>query len=415
MHEPFRIMSRDGEIGWGSSFGGEVATLITLEEVLGSWPPAQPDLAVVVPGGSFTSDVLTKLTNKVAAVVVSTNTSHSRPVAGSSQAQVFPNREWGIDPNSRTLWNPTGDGLLRAAPGYALLSVRHSDWLNLADKARNNLDRWPRWAVTIKSFMWGTTDSETCIRRRFCDPMGGTNVLASATAFNQTTDSDSVVLATVSVDSDAAVRYDAVGARAVSSAIALLGALEAISHCNAASGAAKIVYAFSDADQWGYCGVDRGVRRVSCARIGTRGRGRSPSSSARLRTLHRISTLKGLPKVQSQAQRGYCLAQGPSLAWAVLEVHQADCLATVSLKASLARDCSNNYCSMLISVWVQQMACRPLRYTHISERCQRLRGLYCPKMMQRLSATTLSARHLTIMKMLISKLWLQHHEVWSKR
>jgi len=62
------------------------------------------------------------------------------------------------------------------------------------------------------------------------------------------------VLAVASLDSDAPVRGDAVGARAMTGAISLGAAAEALHKCTFTS-TANVVFGFTDADHWGYTGA----------------------------------------------------------------------------------------------------------------------------------------------------------------
>ena len=102
--------------------------------------------------------------------------------------------------------------------------------------------------MSVKSFQWGTTDAPTCLRRGFCDPIGGANLL---TTINNFSASKPVVLAAASLDSDAPVRAGAVGARSITGAIALAGAADALSRCVLSEAAKQPVFAFTDADRWG--------------------------------------------------------------------------------------------------------------------------------------------------------------------
>eukprot|EP00658_Telonema_sp_P-2_P075249 TRINITY_DN6473_c0_g1_i12.p1 TRINITY_DN6473_c0_g1~~TRINITY_DN6473_c0_g1_i12.p1 ORF type:complete len:623 (+),score=127.17 TRINITY_DN6473_c0_g1_i12:157-2025(+) len=252
MREPFRILSGTSEIGWGSSYGGAVAGLVTLEDWRSSSPRER--MAVMVPGEEYTVETLAALKDKVTAVVLSQNATHRPNPSMCSTASKFPNKQWGIDPDSDTEWNRYGNGELMARASYATLSVDQADWQALLEKAEGNLERSPRYAIEVTAFMWATTDTQTCLRRGFCDPIGGTNMLASLQNWTQVQHKN-VVLAVASVDSDAAVRGDAIGARAISGAIALAAAAGALSRCQQNDVSTRnIVFAFTDADQWGYTG-----------------------------------------------------------------------------------------------------------------------------------------------------------------
>jgi hypothetical protein len=56
-----------------------------------------------------------------------------------------------------------------------------ADGKDLVHKARENkrLDSWPKWSAEFKAFMWGAGDSNICLRRGYCDPVGGQSVWGS--------------------------------------------------------------------------------------------------------------------------------------------------------------------------------------------------------------------------------------------
>ena len=144
MREPFRINSNDSDIGYGTPFEGDIAPIITYAELFASWPPAER-VAVIVPGDMYTSETRKQLSRSenIAAVVLDVDTMDSRPLA-ESPAEIFPNRAWGMNPESDTQWNPKGDGSRLQKDSYATFSVNTADWDTLLAKATNNVN-YPRW------------------------------------------------------------------------------------------------------------------------------------------------------------------------------------------------------------------------------------------------------------------------------
>lgn len=58
---------------------------------------------------------------------------------------------------------------------FPVFVLSEGDGKDVLAKAHENkrLDSWPKWAAEFKAFMWGAIDSETCLRRGYCDPVGG--------------------------------------------------------------------------------------------------------------------------------------------------------------------------------------------------------------------------------------------------
>jgi hypothetical protein len=99
--------------------------------------------------------------------------------------------------------------------------------------ARLNKEKgFPKWAVKLSAWMMTTydEDSETCLRRDNCDPVGGKNVWGS---FNppSTFKKDKIVFVSASQDSNAFFHDLAPGAAAnIADVAALVGAMEALRH-----------------------------------------------------------------------------------------------------------------------------------------------------------------------------------------
>jgi hypothetical protein len=64
---------------------------------------------------------------------------------------------------------------------FPVFALSSNDGKDLVAKAKENkrLDSWPKWSAEFKAFMWGAGNSDICLRRGYCDPVGGQSVWAT--------------------------------------------------------------------------------------------------------------------------------------------------------------------------------------------------------------------------------------------
>jgi hypothetical protein len=90
--------------------------------------------------------------------------------------------------------------------------------------------RYPLKAAELSSFMWAAVDAETCLRRKWCDPVGGYSVYSSPTPNSDFEGKETVILATAT---NARSFFHDSGALVESSLSGLVGVLavaDALSH-----------------------------------------------------------------------------------------------------------------------------------------------------------------------------------------
>jgi hypothetical protein len=77
-------------------------------------------------------------------------------------------------------------------------SASLSTILNYAQENRAKKGEYPLWAVQMNAFMHsGKEDAATCLRRDFCDPLGGKSVWSS---FYDIDTNKDIILATAAID-----------------------------------------------------------------------------------------------------------------------------------------------------------------------------------------------------------------------
>src|SRR5690242_9825187 len=109
-----------------------------------------------------------------------------------SPAAPHPNKKWGLHPTSTHQWNPCvryfklaqrsrshslpqGDSWVFEEQPFPIFALDVPDSNFFLKKALENKQRgynWPKWAAELNSFMWASQNSQTCLRRGHCDPIG---------------------------------------------------------------------------------------------------------------------------------------------------------------------------------------------------------------------------------------------------
>lgn len=120
-----------------------------------------------------------------------------------------------------------------------------------------------RYAAHLTSFMFASTDTPTCLRRGYCAPIGGQSVwsvLPSVSGLQAPKETAEMVVSVSSMDSASLFIQRSTGAESdMSGLIANLAAMQAIANSSipASSFTRKILFAFLDAEAWGYGGSQR--------------------------------------------------------------------------------------------------------------------------------------------------------------
>jgi nicastrin len=112
---------------------------------------------------------------------------------------------------------------------FPVFAINETDGEDLLNKAKENkrLNSWPKWAVEFKAFMWGSVNSATCLRRGYCEPVGGQSVWGT---FEEGLDDQrEIVLVMAQLDANSIFQDLAIGAEAASSGVTtLLTAIQAL-------------------------------------------------------------------------------------------------------------------------------------------------------------------------------------------
>ncbi len=263
-----RLLTSEGEVGCGSPETGAVGklrfvnTTYVLEEVVKDTSNHE-DTILLIPmklWKEFSEAVKGK---SFAGILLGGGvmTSHS-------DDDVFPNKPFGLYPNSPIPWNPEGSGLSNVGFPYPIfLVLNSSEWQNLVSLSTSpsfSSSSYP-WYAELNSFMFSSGNSFVCLRRGFCEPLGGQSVLAS---FGPLLSERKTVFALSGMDTTALFHDLAVGSVSEMSSVAVLltafAALQptVVSH----PPSSQIVFAFLNGEAYGFLGSKRLVADLSSFR-----------------------------------------------------------------------------------------------------------------------------------------------------
>ncbi len=204
----------------------------------------------------------------VAGLLFETHTDITRPTA-SSPADVFPNQRFGLhaDAKSVALWNPAGMGLLMSDSKKPWVSLGLEDTATIA--AQLNTSVVGGGAALGAEFtlqMMTVTDSATCLRRNWCQPLGGYSVVSAlgVPPDQKLKASAQVVVVMASLDSASMFHTRSPGAVSdMSGVVALLGAFEALASWSQTRTAQRpAAFHWFTGEAWGYIGSKSFVRRL---------------------------------------------------------------------------------------------------------------------------------------------------------
>eukprot|EP01090_Pellita_catalonica_P014611 TRINITY_DN3769_c0_g1_i1.p1 TRINITY_DN3769_c0_g1~~TRINITY_DN3769_c0_g1_i1.p1 ORF type:complete len:700 (-),score=58.58 TRINITY_DN3769_c0_g1_i1:888-2987(-) len=270
-----RLLDSDGEIGCSAPNGGVVGNLYPIQtqqeyseftDEKYSWSGWFDRKAIVLESTLFTKENIEGLHNVgiVSGVLVThfNGTNYSafsscgpNGEPGFSPASKHPNKEWGLYPESNYEWNRCGTNWMYESMPFPVFALDAEDTQSFLEKAKQNKhdDSWPKWAVEFNLFMHGSRDSRTCLRRKYCDPVGGQSVYGGLN--DHYSDDKDVVLIMTQMDSTAIFHDLATGGESVASGVsALLGAVDALTRIDRNLQEKELIFAFWTGETYGYLG-----------------------------------------------------------------------------------------------------------------------------------------------------------------
>nr|4R12_A Chain A, Crystal structure of the gamma-secretase component Nicastrin [Dictyostelium purpureum] len=254
-----KIMTSDGQFGCSSKHGGNsgILYLIDDDESYNNYfsYSQQKDIIVVLDTNYFNSTSVLNLHNKskIEGIIVLTDTKKTYPYSPDSR---YPNKIYGLYPNSNLEWNPNADGFTYFSFPFPIFAIDNQTSVAIRNVSKHNRDgQYPAWGAELDSFMQGAINSETCLRRGFCEPVGGQSIWSS---FSSKIDKEKeIILVMLPFDTTAFFRDLSIGADQSSFAtVTLLSVIKSLAAVDRSSWNKEVVFAFWNAERWGYVGSE---------------------------------------------------------------------------------------------------------------------------------------------------------------
>ena len=168
-------------------------------------------------------------------------------------------------------WNPTGNWLSYYSFPFGIFVIKSDSQKELITEPANqnliksSLKPYPLWGAQIQAFMNAAGDSETCVRRGTCDPVGGLNLHINFIPKNLLSNRPIILLVT-KADATAFFKHMSFGGEASGGSLAvLLGVVKALSQVRDNDPAndftselsAEIMVTFLQAESFDYSGSQR--------------------------------------------------------------------------------------------------------------------------------------------------------------
>ncbi|CDP01653.1 unnamed protein product [Coffea canephora] len=209
----------------------------------------------------------TNFASLVAGILVESGTPGGNNFKGFSPELKFPEAEFAPYQNKNFEWNPSGSGIMWKAYNFPVFLLSENSTLALLEAATKNEKSKESYTSDVAEFglvmqttKSGTRDSESCLREETCLPLGGYSVWSALPPINTSTSQKSkpIILAVTSMDSASFFRDKSLGADSpISGLIALLGAVDALSHLNGLHLSKQLVFVVFTGEAWGFLGSRR--------------------------------------------------------------------------------------------------------------------------------------------------------------
>ncbi|KAI9484451.1 Nicastrin-domain-containing protein [Zychaea mexicana] len=187
-----------------------------------------------------------------------------------------PNCEFGLyaDDDDPYQWNPQGQDLLQRAFDIPIFGINPVNRISkqiynyvmrtVEYNEEQGYDNYPLQAVDFELFMWAAVNAETCLRRGWCEVVGGMSVYSTPSFDIQADDNKPIVMLTAAMDGRSLFHDLTNGAvHDVSGLVGVLAAAEALSHVSTTDLPKHILYTLFTAESWGYAGSQRFVQDIS--------------------------------------------------------------------------------------------------------------------------------------------------------
>jgi len=277
-----KLLNSTSEIGSKStsSSSGVIYRITTIEELEAfNKNNLSGKFAVVLQADLVNKKNLRELeaSNKVEGVIVIYDDNQgSIPYSPDKQC---PNCEFGMyseGERANYKWNPYGDGLLfeyfdipifglsvnKSSEKAGIAAIINADNFNKERKYKN----YPLYSIKFESFMYASKDSETCLSRGYCDPIGGNSVWSSYSKTIDPNDGKKIIIVSSQIDGNSLFHDNTIGSNSqIGGMVANLAIADALSKSEISPDQFQnhIVFTFFSGEAYGYGGSQRFVHDIS--------------------------------------------------------------------------------------------------------------------------------------------------------
>ncbi|KAI7901564.1 Nicastrin-domain-containing protein [Cokeromyces recurvatus] len=275
-----RLLNATGTIGCHSlSKKSGILYQTNTQQDISDFVTANPsnDHVLVMPFSLLTKANLDLLatTNKVTGLIILL-LSNDQP--RSSPDSSCPNCQFGLYANDTVQyeWNPEAQNLIEQNFDFPIFAIRPEDDVSqevydyITESLSYNIKRhykdYPLKAMDFDLFMWAAVNSETCLRRKWCQVVGGLSVFSSPSLDIQHDDDKPIIVVSAGIDSRSLFHDLTIGvSNDISGLVTVLAIAEALSRAPKPidSLSKHVLYTLFTAESWGFAGSQRFVKDIS--------------------------------------------------------------------------------------------------------------------------------------------------------
>ncbi|KAK4512992.1 uncharacterized protein ATC70_003703 [Mucor velutinosus] len=278
-----RLLNATGTIGCHSlKKKSGVLYQINTQDDIDDFTSRKPhgDYALVLPYYLLTKANIDSLasTGKATGLVILLTEASTAAPSLTSPDSTCPNCEFGLYANDtdRYEWNTQAQNLIEQTFDFPIFAIKPEDTTSqkvydfitssIAVNVANEYKNYPLKAIDFDLFMWAAVNSETCLRRGWCQVVGGMSVYSTPSLNISADDKKPIVVVSASMDSRSLFHDLTVGASSdVSGMVTVLGIADALSRAPAPLDQLPkhILYTLFTAESWGFAGSQRFIKDIS--------------------------------------------------------------------------------------------------------------------------------------------------------
>ncbi|CEI91268.1 hypothetical protein RMCBS344292_05565 [Rhizopus microsporus] len=189
-----------------------------------------------------------------------------------------PNCQFGLYANDSDpyQWNPQALNLIEQSFDIPIFAIKPTDDISnnvynqinqaVTYNAEKQYRQYPLKAVDFDLFMWAAVDAKTCLRRGWCQPVGGMSVYSTPSVNLDADDNKPIIVVSSNLDSRALFHDLTIGAsKDISGLVTVLAIAEALSRAPIALDTLPkhILYTLFTAEDWAFAGSQRFVKDIT--------------------------------------------------------------------------------------------------------------------------------------------------------